>query len=130
MEGRPVILMIKHYLNVEIADTPSKHQQGLMFRNKLGDDDGMLFKFDKPQNLKFWGLNTYLPLAIAFVSPDKEIVKISYISPCSTNCVDSETDCDMAIEANYNFFRKNNISKGSKIEVINDDINTFVRFLD
>ena len=68
--------MIKHYLNVEMADSPSKHARGLMFRKKLDEDDGMLFKFKSPQNLKFWGLNTYIPLAIAFVSPEKEIVKI------------------------------------------------------
>jgi len=122
--------MIKHYLNVEIADTPYKHQHGLMFRNKLGEDDGMLFKFKNPQNLKFWGLNTYLPLAIAFVSPEKEITKISYISPCSDKCVDSEIDCDTAIEANYDFFKKNNINIGSKIEVIHDDMNTLVKFLE
>ncbi len=122
--------MIKRYLNVDIAETPSQLQRGLMYRKELGEDDGMLFKFKSPQNLKFWGLNTYLPLAIAFVSPEKEIVKISYISPCSTKCVDSDTDCDIAIEANYDFFTKNNINIGSKIEVINEDYLTLVKFLD
>ena len=122
--------MIKHYLKVEIADTPYKNAEGLMFRKKLGEDDGMLFKFQKPQNLKFWGVNTYLPLAIAFVSPEKEIVKISYISPYSAKCVDSEIDCDTAIEANYDFFKKNNINIGSKIEVIHEDMHTLVKFLD
>ncbi len=122
--------MIKHYLNVDIADTPSQHARGLMFRKKLGEDDGMLFKFRSPQNLKFWGVNTYIPLAIAFVSPEKEIVKISYISPFSDKCVDSDIDCNMAIEANYDFFKKNNINIGSKIEVINEDYSTLVKFLD
>ena len=122
--------MIKHYLNVDIADTPSQHQKGLMFRQKLGEDEGMLFKFRTSQNLRFWGVNTYLPLAVAFVSPEKEIVKISYISPCSDKCVDSETDCNMAVEANYDFFKKNNINIGSKIEVVNDDCSTLVKFLD
>ena len=122
--------MIKHYLNVDIAETPSQHAQGLMFRKKLGEDDGMLFKFRIPQNLKFWGVNTYIPLAIAFVSPEKEIMKISYINPCSDRCVDSGIDCDIAIEANYDFFKKNNINIGSKIEVINDDHSTLVKFLD
>ena len=122
--------MIKHYLKVDVAETPHQHQKGLMFRKKLGEDDGMIFKFKNPQNLKFWGLNTYIPLAIAFISPGKEIVKISYISPCSTKCVDSKVDCSMAIEANYDFFEKNNINIGSKIEVINDDFSTLVKFLD
>ena len=121
--------MVKNYLNVDIAETPYQLQQGLMYRKKLSENDGMLFKFRSPQNLKFWGLNTYIPLAIAFVSPEKEIVKISYISPCSTKMVDSDIDCNMAIEANYDFFSKNDINIGSKIEVINDDYSTLVKFL-
>jgi len=120
--------VIKHYLNVDIAETPYQLQQGLMFRKRLGEDDGMLFKFKRSQDLKFWGVNTYIPLAIAFVSPEKEIVKISYISPCSDRCVNSDIDCDMAIEANSDFFKKNNINIGSKIEVINDDFSTLVKF--
>jgi len=121
--------MIKHYLNVDIAETPHQLSQGLMYRKKLGADDGMLFKFKSPQNLKFWGVNTYIPLAIAFISEENEIVKISHISPCSDKCVDSETDCKMAIEANYDFFKNNNINIGSKIEVINDDHSTLVKFI-
>lgn len=122
--------MIKHYLKVEIADRPSQHARGLMYRDKLGKDDGMLFKFQRPQNLRFWGVNTYIPLAIAFVSPEKEIVKISYISPCSDVAVVSEVDCDTAIEANYDFFKKNNIWVGDKIEVVNEGGETLVRFIE
>lgn len=121
--------MIKHYLKVEIADTPSQHAKGLMFRNKLGEDEGMLFKFKRPQNLKFWGVNTYIPLAIAFVSTDNVIEKISYISPCDSIAVSSDIDCEMAIEANYDFFSKNNVRVGDKIKVIYEDFNTLVKFI-
>ena len=122
--------MIKHYLRVEIADRPSQHAKGLMYRQKLGEDDGMLFKFSRPDNLKFWGVNTYIPLAIAFVSSEKEIVKISYISPCSDKAIMSGVDCDAAIEANYDFFKKNNIWVGDKIEVINKGEETLIKFID
>ena len=121
--------MIKHYLNVEIASSPSQHAQGLMFRDKLGMDEGMLFKFKQPQNLKFWGVNTYIPLAIAFVSADSIIEKISYISPHNDRSVASDIDCDRAIEANYDFFAKNNVKVGDKIEVINDNYKTLVKFI-
>lgn len=123
------ISVFKHYLKVEIADRPSQHARGLMYRNKLGEDDGMLFKFERPQNLKFWGVNTYIPLAIAFVSPEKEIKKISYISPCSEIAVSSDSDCDTAIEANYDFFKKNNIWVGDKIEVVNEGEETLIKFV-
>jgi len=121
--------MIKHYLNVEIASSPSQVAKGLMFRNKLGEDDGMLFKFDKPQNLKFWGVNTYIPLSIAFVNKDNVIEKITYISPHDSRSVTSDADCDRAIEANYDFFTKNKIQEGDRVEVVHDDMKTFVKFI-
>jgi len=128
-EGWEGIDLVKHYLNVEIASSPSQVAKGLMFRNKLGEDDGMLFKFHTPQNLKFWGVNTYIPLSIAFINSDNVIEKISYISPHDSRAITSETDCDRAIEANYDFFTKNNVKVGDKIEIINDDIKTFVKFV-
>lgn len=120
--------MFRRHLKVEIADTPSKHQQGLMFRHKLGEDDGMLFKFRNAQHLKFWGLHTYIPLSIAFVSSKNIIEKISYISPHSTKAVSSESDCILAIEANYDFFQKNKIIAGDKISIVEEDGKTFVKF--
>lgn len=121
--------MIKHYLNVEIASSPSQLATGLMYRQKLGEDDGMLFKFDKSQNLKFWGVNTYIPLSIAFVNEDNIIEKISYISPHDSRSVSSDTDCIRAIEANYDFFTKNRVQVGDRIEIVNDDMKTFVKFI-
>ena len=117
-------------LKVEIAETPSMIERGLMFRKKLEDDSGMLFKFKRPQELRFWGLNTYLPLDIAFISSDNEIIKIGDIKPLSTKVVSSDKDCVMAIEANLDFFNKNKIGIGSKINIIeeNDD-NIYIGFV-
>jgi len=117
-------------LKVEIVETPSMIERGLMFRKKLSDDSGMLFKFKRPQELRFWGLNTYLPLDIAFISSDNEIIKIGDIKPLSTKVVSSDKDCVMAIEANLDFFNKNKIGIGSKINIIeeNDD-NIYIGFV-
>lgn len=114
-------------LKIEIADTPFSREKGLMFRKKLPEDEGMLFQFDKPQKLKFWGLNTFIPLSIAFVSDDK-IKKIDSISPLSLKCVDSDDECSIAIEANHNFFDKNNIGVGSRIEIIEEKLQEYVLF--
>jgi uncharacterized protein len=121
--------MVKsRYLRVEVADTPDKQAQGLMFRRSLPDDNGMLFKFYSPQNLRFWGYNTYLPLAIAFISPENKIEEISYISPCSKKVVASGKKCVMAIEANHDFFSKNNIRVGDFIHISTEDDATYVEF--
>lgn len=120
--------MSKIQLKVEIADTPFSREKGLMFRQKLETDSGMVFKFNKPQNLKFWGLNTFIPLSIAFISSDNKIINIEQISPFSLKCVASNIDCSIAIEANHDFFDKNGIGVGSSIDIIKDDINDYVIF--
>jgi len=109
-------------LYVEIADNPHLHEKGLMFRKELESNAGMLFKFNKPSVLKFWGLNTFIPLDIAFVSTDNEILKISKIEPHCRDGVSSEKDCLMAIEANNGFFIKEGIREGDKIAICKDDL--------
>ena len=104
-------------IKVEIADNPEKWKEGLMFRKSLEHNNGMLFKFDKPQELKFWGVNTYIPLDIAFISQDNVIKKISKIVPMSTKSVSSEERCLYAIETNVNFFKENNIDIGDNINI-------------
>lgn len=114
-------------LNVEIANTPRKQSKGLMFRDSLDDDNGMMFKFDRPQKLKFWNLNTFIPLDIAFVNKDNVITQISHIHPmspkdsCNPQTVTSKNHCPIAIEANAGFFAKNNIDVGYRIEI--NDLN-------
>ena len=109
-------------LYVDIADNFESHQKGLMFRKSLGDNSGMVFKFSNPQVLNFWGLNTYIPLDIAFVSQDGKIVKIKKIAPLSLKTVSSEVPCTIAIEANDGYFDQNRIKEGCTIEMDKDDI--------
>lgn len=116
--------MIK--LKVEIADTPSLQERGLMFRESLEDNSGMLFKFSTPTVLKFWGMNTYIPLDIAFISPENKIVKIDHIKPYCLSGVSSDMDCHLAIEANMDFFSKNNISIGDKVDIEKDNDGFYV----
>jgi len=104
-------------LKVEIAKKPRDLEKGLMFRTKLPQDNGMLFIFDSPQHLNFWGRNTYIPLDIAFVNPDGVIEKISHISPLSEKHVSSDNQCAMAIEANLGYFSYRNVKSGDKITI-------------
>ena len=116
-----------------MADTPSKQQQGLMFRKSLEEDSGMAFKFSTPKVLNFWNLNTYIPLDIAFISPENKIIKITNIKPMSKyesiKTVSSDTDCLMAIEANLDFFSENGIKIGDKVYLEENEIGeTIVNF--
>ncbi|MFW6173097.1 MAG: DUF192 domain-containing protein [Elusimicrobiota bacterium] len=113
-------------IKVEIASTPRDHQKGLMFRKAMDYDSGMLFKFKHPQKLRFWGVNTFIPLDIAFVTPTNTIDKICHIVPMSKKIVSSDGYCDKAVEVNANYFVENNIRVGDSINIDYDE--AFVTF--
>jgi uncharacterized membrane protein (UPF0127 family) len=73
----------------ELADTPIKRAQGLMFRETLPTDHGMLFTFGDTQAWSFWMKNTKLPLDIIWLDPKKKIVHIERNVPVCTKTDDS-----------------------------------------
>lgn len=121
-------------LKVEVAKTASELERGLMFRKSLDNDAGMLFMFQSPQKLSFWGVNTYIPLDIAFVSADRRIVKISQINALSSKSVSSDKDCVMAIEANLGYFKEHRIIVGDVVDTVDGPFEThcvlFKKFAD
>jgi uncharacterized membrane protein (UPF0127 family) len=64
-------------LNVEIADDEAERNRGLMFRESLADDHGMLFHFQEPENASFWMRNTIVSLDIIFIGVDGRILNIA-----------------------------------------------------
>lgn len=63
-------------IRVELARTDSQRERGLMYRNHLEPDAGMLFIFDQDGPLTFWMKNTFIPLDIIFIDRDRRIVGI------------------------------------------------------
>lgn len=63
--------------NVEIADDPAERARGLMFRESLADDHGMLFHFQRPERASFWMRNTVISLDIIFIGLDGRILNIA-----------------------------------------------------
>lgn len=66
-----------HRFNVEVARTGEEQQQGLMYRDSLPADGGMLFPFPRPKYASFWMKNTLIPLDIFFVRTDGSIDRIA-----------------------------------------------------
>jgi len=60
----------------ELATTPAQLAQGLMYRQELGPDRGMLFVFPEVTQTSFWMKNTLIPLDMIFIGADKRIVSI------------------------------------------------------
>ena len=62
---------------VELADTPEAQGKGLMFRQELGDWEGMIFPSEPPTARSFWMKNTPIPLDIIFIGTDGRILNIA-----------------------------------------------------
>lgn len=63
-------------LDIEIADTDSKRQIGLMNRSHMAEDQGMLFIFERMNNTGFWMKDTRIPLDIMFIAEDSTVINV------------------------------------------------------
>ena len=106
-------------LTVEIADTPEAKENGLMFRESLAEDRGMLFVYEDPQKATFWMRNTRIPLSIAFIDSAGRILEVKPMYPMDETIVPSSSDqVAYALEVNQGWFDRHRISPGTKIEGI------------
>jgi len=120
--GWKVIIFKNQMLICEIADTPAARQQGLMYRDSLPENYGMIFIFKVPQLLQFWMKNTFIPLSVAFIDLNKRIINIVKMAPLSTTLHTSEKKAIMAIETLQNWYQNNKIKKGDTIFILPDDL--------
>lgn len=66
-----------HRFRVEVASTDEQQARGLMFREQMAPDEGMIFPHDPPRVASFWMKNTVLPLDIVFIGTDHRIINVS-----------------------------------------------------
>lgn len=114
----PFVLIEDKKIDIEIATTDEERVKGLMFRENLCQNCGMLFVFEEEKPLSFWMKNTLIPLSIIFIDSDLNIVDIKNASPCITETCPSYPSNQTAkyvLEINQNIFNQNII--GSKIEI-------------
>jgi len=102
-------------LNLEIPSNPRDFNMGLMFREKLGQDSGMLFIFNEVSEKSFHMKNTSIPLDIAFINKDGIIESIKELKPHNLNPVYSESEVLYALEVNKGWFIENNIKVGDRV---------------
>ena len=103
---------------VEIAETQQQQQQGLMFREVLAPNNGMIFAFDGERTGGFWMKNTLIPLSIAFYGENGRILKILDMEPCEADpcrIYDPGVAYVGALEVNKGAFRHWGVKAGDRI---------------
>lgn len=105
-------------ISLEVADNDYLREKGLMYRNSIGENQGMIFIFDRQDYVNFWMKNVKFPLDILFISGDK-IAKIYNMAdvcrkdPCPF--YPSKSKVSYTIELKGGFCRKNKIKTGQKV---------------
>ena len=104
-------------LNVEIPTDIRDFNLGLMFRESLDQNSGMLFIFDDVAQQSFYMKETRIPLDIAFINEDGIIESIKQLEPLDETPVSSEGEVVCALEVNRGWFEENNIEVGDEIDI-------------
>ncbi|MDB2682648.1 DUF192 domain-containing protein [Alphaproteobacteria bacterium] len=101
---------------VELALTPAQQQQGLMHRESLDENKGMLFVFPNPSDLGFWMKNTLIPLDMIFIDKDGVVINVhSMAKPKDLTTVKSKGLAKAVLEINGGLAEKLGIVEGSII---------------
>lgn len=102
---------------VEFAETPAEHAKGLMYRQELAKDAGMLFDFHAEQPVSFWMQNTFIPLDMVFVGADG-VVKNIHVNarPLDTTAIPSGGPVQYVLEIAGGRSKEIGLAVGDKME--------------
>jgi uncharacterized membrane protein (UPF0127 family) len=106
-----------HAFRVEIAATVRDRARGLMERESLDPDSGMLFVYETPQTVSFWMLNTKIPLDVGFIRPDLTISSITTMKPFATDTHRSTESVQFALELAAGEFTRRGIRVGDTVVI-------------
>ncbi|MGH7754212.1 MAG: DUF192 domain-containing protein [Gemmatimonadales bacterium] len=109
-------------LTVELATTPLERQQGLMFRQVMDEDRGMLFLFprEQPATGGFWMHNTYIPLTIAYLDADGKVLVLKDGKPLDDTLLRPELAYHAVLEVNQGWFQRHGMGAGSFVDLPDD----------
>jgi len=111
----PVQVGDKIISQAELAVTTEQRERGLMFRQELAPDGGMLFIYPADRELRFWMKNTSIPLSVAFLDHQGRILNMADMQPFDETLHRSAGPACCALEVNQGWFAKNGIQTGDRI---------------
>ncbi len=110
----------------QIAITDGEKAQGLMFREKLGENESMLFAYDAPRRVSFWMKNTSINLDLGLFDSNGMLLEVKSLYPHNLNPVNSSSDkIKYCLEISAGWFAKNGLHPGAKLnmKLLGDAIN-------
>jgi|GEM_PF-79468 len=110
-----------HELQLQLALTPAEQQKGLMSRDHLAEDHGMLFLFERPDRRGFWMHNTRIPLDIGYFDAGGQLVEVHKLFPYDETPVPSRSqEILIAVETNRGWYAAHGVKPGARIDL--DDL--------
>lgn len=118
----------KSKVKLEVAQTPEQIQRGLMFRQSMPEDAGMVFLFHPPRAVRFWMFHCFISLDMIFIK-DGKIAKIAAnVPPCRSpkpeGCplypAEGEIEVSEVVEVNSGYCKRHGIKEGDPVKFILD----------
>ena len=106
----------KHEIRAEVANTEQDRLRGLMFRDKLAENAGMIFLYPRAEPTTMWMKNTRIALSVAFIDARGRILNIADMEPYSEQAHASSGAAAYALEMNQGWFRKQGIKAGDVVD--------------
>ena len=102
-------------LTLEKANTPKASQTGLMHRESMPADRGMVFPIAEGRRAVFWMKNTLIPLDIAFLDKDWQVLAIEQMEPLDLTNVPGPDGTRIAVEVNQGRFEECGVTPGDQM---------------
>jgi uncharacterized membrane protein (UPF0127 family) len=112
------LILKEKKIKVEVVRSEGEKAKGLMFRESLEKEEGMLFVYEQEEILSFWMKNTRIPLSIAFIDKSGKILDIQDMEPFSLKSHISARPAQYALEMNQGWFKKNGIKVGDVVKLL------------
>jgi uncharacterized membrane protein (UPF0127 family) len=106
-----------HRIDIEVAESDREQQHGLMFRQSIGDNEGMLFPYPTPREITMWMRNTFIPLDMIFIRGDGIIHRIATdTEPFSETIIPSQGEATAVLEMKAGSARRLGLKAGDRVE--------------
>lgn len=107
-----------HRIHAELAADEASRMRGLMFRESLGPNQGMLFVFDEARTECMWMKNTLISLSVAFLDESARVINIAEMAPQTEDAHCATRPARYALEMERGWFAQRGVTPGTRIRGI------------